>query len=166
MKKLLSIVVLCLFLYGCEKDDICTPETPTTPRLIIEFYSIVNTSVLKEVANLEVKGEGASSVINFNLVSKIELPLKTNEDVTNYNFTINSTSEAPVFNVDKIKINYTRKDIYISRACGFKTYFSLNLLNPIIQTNPADDSVLWIKNIEIIKNNIENEEDVHVKMYF
>ena len=166
MKKLLSIVVLCLFLYGCEKDDICTPETPTTPRLIIEFYSIVNTSVLKEVANLEVKGEGASSVINFNLVSKIELPLKTNEDVTNYNFTINSTSETPVFNVDKIEINYTRKDIYISRACGFKTYFSLNLLNPIIQTNPADDSVLWIKNIEIIKNNIENEEDVHVKMYF
>lgn len=166
MKKLLSIVVLCLFLYGCEKDDICTPETPTTPRLIIEFYSIVNTSVPKEVANLEVKGEGASSVINFNLVSKIELPLKTNEDVTNYNFTINSTSEAPVFNVDKIKINYTRKDIYISRACGFKTYFSLNLMNPIIQTNPADDSVLWIKNIEIIKNNIENEEDVHVKMYF
>ena len=166
MKKLLSIVVLCLFLYGCEKDDICTPETPTTPRLIIEFYSIVNTSVLKEVANLEVKGEGASSVINFNLVSKIELLLKTNEDVTNYNFTINSTSETPVFNVDKIEINYTRKDIYISRACGFKTYFSLNLLNPIIQTNPADDSVLWIKNIEIIKNNIENEEDVHVKMYF
>ena len=166
MKKLLSIVVLCLFLYGCEKDDICTPETPTTPRLIIEFYSIVNTSVPKEVANLEVKGEGASSVINFNLVSKIELPLKTNEDVTNYNFTINSTSETPVFNVDKIEINYTRKDIYISRACGFKTYFSLNLLNPIIQTNPADDSVLWIKNIEIIKNNIENEEDVHVKMYF
>lgn len=166
MKKLLSIVVLCLFLYGCEKDDICTPETPTTPRLIIEFYSIVNTSVLKEVANLEVKGEGASSVINFNLVSKIELPLKTNEDVTNYNFTINSTSETPVFNVDKIEINYTRKDIYISRACGFKTYFSLNLMNPIIQTNPADDSVLWIKNIEIIKNNIENEEDVHVKMYF
>ena len=166
MKKLLSIVVLCLFLYGCEKDDICTPETPTTPRLIIEFYSIVNTSVPKEVANLEVKGEGASSVINFNLVSKIELPLKTNEDVTNYTFTINSTAEAPVFNVDKIKINYTRKDIYISRACGFKTYFSLNLMNPIIQTNPADDSVLWIKNIEIIKNNIENEEDVHVKMYF
>ncbi|MDD2986358.1 DUF6452 family protein [Flavobacterium sp.] len=166
MKKLLSIVVLCLFLYGCEKDDICTPETPTTPRLIIEFYSIVNTSVPKEVANLEIKGEGASSVINFNLVSKIELPLKTNEDVTSYNFTINSTSETPVFNVDKIEINYTRKDIYISRACGFKTYFSLNLLNPIIQTNPADDSVLWIKNIEIIKNNIENEEDVHVKMYF
>ena len=155
MKKLLSIVVLCLFLYGCEKDDICTPETPTTPRLIIEFYSIVNTSVPKEVANLEIKGEGASSVINFNLVSKIELPLKTNEDVTSYNFTINSTSETPVFNVDKIEINYTRKDIYISRACGFKTYFSLNLLNPIIQTNPADDSVLWIKNIEIIKNNIK-----------
>ena len=166
MKKILSILVLSLFLQGCEKDDICTPETPTTPRLIIEFYDIVNTSVLKQVANLQVQGEGANSVINFNLVNKIELPLKTNEDQTKYDFTINSTSEAPVFNVDKIELNYTRRDIYISRACGFKTYFSLNLLNPIIQTNPADDSILWIKNIEVIKNNIENEEDVHIKMYF
>lgn len=166
MKKILSILVLSLFLQGCEKDDICTPETPTTPRLIIEFYDIVNTSVLKQVANLQVQGEGANSVINFNLVNKIELPLKTNEDQTKYDFTINSTSEAPVFNVDKIELNYTRRDIYISRACGFKTYFSLNLLNPIIQTNPTDDTVLWIKNIEVIKNNIENEEDVHIKMYF
>ena len=166
MKKILSILVLSLFLQGCEKDDICTPETPTTPRLIIEFYDIVNTSVLKQVANLQVQGEGANSVINFNLVNKIELPLKTNEDQTKYDFTINSTSEAPVFNVDKIELNYTRRDIYISRACGFKTYFSLNVLNPIIQTNPTDDTVLWIKNIEVIKNNIENEEDVHIKMYF
>ncbi len=166
MKKILSILVLSLFLQGCEKDDICTPETPTTPRLIIEFYDIVNTSVLKQVANLQVQGEGANSVINFNLVNKIELPLKTNEDQTKYDFTINSTSEAPVFNVDKIEFNYTRRDIYISRACGFKTYFSLNLLNPIIQTNPTEDTVLWIKNIEVIKNNIENEEDVHIKMYF
>jgi hypothetical protein len=166
MKRILWIVVVSLFFHSCEKDDICTPETPTTPKIIIEFYDSENTSVLKQVANLQVRGEGLNSVLNFNFVSKIELPLKTNEDKTLYEFTINSTSESPLKNVDFIEIKYTRRDIYISRACGFKTYFSLNLFEPIENSNPPFDSILWIEQIGVIKNNIENEEDVHVKMYF
>jgi hypothetical protein len=166
MKRILWILVLSLFFHSCEKDDICTPETPTTPRLIIEFYDSENTSVLKQVANLAVKGQGLNTALNFNLVSKIELPLKTSEDQTLYDFTINSTSATSVFNVDKIEINYTRRDIYISRACGFKTYYSLNLLNSVVETNPENDTVLWIKDINVIRNNIENEDNVHIKMFF
>jgi hypothetical protein len=166
MKRIFLLLLLTFLFHGCEKDDICTSDTPTTPRLIIEFYDSINTSVLKQVANLKVEGDGANTALNFNLVSQIELPLKTNEDVTNYQLTINSTATTSVLNTDLIQINYTRSDIYISRACGFKTYFNLNLLNPVTQTNPDSDSVFWIKNIEIIKNTIQSEEDVHIKMYF
>ena len=40
MKKIfaLSLIVL-LSLSGCEKDDICDANTPTTPRLVIDFYN-------------------------------------------------------------------------------------------------------------------------------
>lgn len=166
MKRIVLFLLLPYLFHSCEKDDICTPDTPTTPRLIIEFYDSINTSVLKEVANLQVKGEGAESVINFNLVSRIELPLKTNENQTNYQFTINSTATTSDLNTDLIQIDYIRRDIYISRACGFKTYFNLNLLDPIKNNNPEFDTIFWIEDIEIIKNSIETEEDVHVKMYF
>jgi hypothetical protein len=40
------------------------------------------------------------------------------------------------------------------------------LFEPIENSNPPFDSILWIEQIGVIKNNIENEEDVHVKMYF
>jgi hypothetical protein len=165
MKRLLFLVVLLFLFQGCEKDDICTPKTPTTPRLIIEFYDSVNTSVKKVVANLKAEGEGADTALTFDLVSTIELPLKTNEDFTQYKLTINSTS-ATEANIDSIRINYTRNDIYISRACGFKTNFDLNLFNPIENTNPIGDPEFWIETIEIIKNKIETEDDVHIKMYF
>jgi hypothetical protein len=169
MKNNLKIFFLllstCLFL-GCEKDDICADGTPTTPRLIIEFYSSENTTVRKLVANLKVQGEGADTALDFNQVDTIELPLKTNENFTNYSFNINSTATTVANNVDLIRFNYTVNDIYVSRACGFKSFFNLNLANGVTKENPSGDTIFWIENFEIVKSNVENEEDVHIKMYF
>jgi len=81
MKKLFKITLLLIFtssFSSCEKNDICAEETPTTPRLIIEFYDSINTSVLKNVANLKATGNGASTSLEFNGVNTIRLPLKTN----------------------------------------------------------------------------------------
>lgn len=164
MKKIWLFSWLIVLVLGCEKDDICT-EPNTTPRLIIDFYDSQNTSVLKQVANLEVIGEGANSTLSFNLVTRIELPLKTNENFTQYSLNINSTSST-LSNIDILRFNYTRNDIYVSRGCGFKTNFELNLFEGIVKSNPADDDEYWIENIELIKNKIDSEDDVHIKMYF
>jgi hypothetical protein len=169
MKNRFTIFLLLLLSYffsGCEKDDICVEGTPTTPRLIIEFYSNDNSTVRKLVANLKVQGEGANTTIDFNQVDTIELPLKTNENFTNYSLNINSSSSTSVNNTDLIKFNYTVNDIYVSRACGFKSNFILNLANGVERTNPVGDAEFWIKNVEIVKSNVETEEDVHIKMYF
>ena len=49
MKKIISFLLLFAFgLSGCEKDDICDANTPTTPRLIISFYDYNNPTVKKE----------------------------------------------------------------------------------------------------------------------
>lgn len=169
MAKILKIFFLLLitcFFSRCEKDDICADGTPTTPRLIIEFYSIENSTVRKLIANLQVQGEGAATTLNFNQVDTIELPLKTNENFTNYSFNINSTSSTTANNTDLIRFNYSVNDIYVSRACGFKSFFNLNLANGTVKSNPDGDTEFWIENIEIVKSNVETEEDVHIKMYF
>ena len=164
--KIFFLLLITCFFSSCEKDDICAEGTPTTPRLIIEFYSQENNTVRKLVANLKVQGEGASTTLDFNQVDTIELPLKTNENFTKYSMNINSTASTISNNTDLIRFNYTVNDIYVSRACGFKSFFNLNLANGVINTNPEDDTEFWIKNIEIVKSNVETEEDVHIKMYF
>jgi len=164
--KIFFLLITACLLSGCEKDDICADGTPTTPRLIIEFYSSENSTVRKLVANLKIQGEGATTALEFDQVDTIELPLKTNENFTNYSFNINSTASTTANNTDLIRFNYTVNDIFVSRACGFKSFFNLNLANGVVKTNPEDDTDFWIENIEIVKSNVETEEDVHIKMYF
>ena len=51
----------------------------------------------------------------------------------------------------------------MSRACGFKTLFYLNYTNPTVLTADGNN---WIQNIVVTQPNIENENEVHVKIYF
>ena len=164
-------------LLGCEKDDICESTTPTTPRLVIEFYDFnASTATLKNVTKLKVKSDDVAegivfdeSLTNANRYlsnsSKIFLPLKTTEETTKYNFTHNFGVVGSE-NTDILQFNYSTQEVYISRACGFKTLFTLKPTNPIVTTEPFNSPSSWIKNIVIVKSNLENENEVHVKIFF
>jgi hypothetical protein len=179
MKKTFLLLLVLVFSFSsCEKDDICDANTPTTPRLVITFYDITNSSVLKNVNNLKVVGAGMPNGIIFNPSApeeskywangnKISIPLKTNEDTTTYSLTLNSGNPNPaLINEDIIKFDYTRKDVFVSRACGFKTLFTLNPQNPITHTDAAVADQKWIKYISVEKSNIENENETHIKIFF
>ena len=61
MKKYSILILVSLFAFSfwnCEKDDICAETTPTTPRVVIEFYDAANPTVLKSVTNLGVLAPG------------------------------------------------------------------------------------------------------------
>lgn len=168
MKKLLIVTMFfttAFLLWNCEKDDICQADTPTTPRMIIQFYDNNNSTLPKAVTNLGVIAEGQTTGLLFNGVSKIQIPLKTTEDISKFTFTFDVTNpNAALQNPDKLEINYTRKDVFISRACGYKTVYTLNEPNGIKQDNT--DSNKWIKQITIQQHNILNEDEVHVKIFF
>jgi len=117
--KLFLIVGLTTLFSACEKDDICAPGTPTTPRLIIEFYNNENPAILRNVTDLRVKNPSQDNFMSFTNTSKIEIPLKTFEDVTILEFTLNANATDVSNNTDLVEINYTRQAIYVSRACGF-----------------------------------------------
>jgi hypothetical protein len=157
MKKIVSLILLVFFTFSsCEKDDICDANTSTTPRLVIQFFDIINQTELKNVTNLKVIGKGMTEGIVFNgNLNTVSIPLKTTENSTTYRFIFNSDS--PSSNEDEIKFAYTRENIYVSRACGFKTIFSLDKIS---------SDLLWIKDIRIEKSNIVNENETHVKIYF
>jgi hypothetical protein len=185
MKKYFIFIAVALFLLlSCEKDDICDNSTATTSRLVIGFYDVNNRSVVKNVTNLKVTGEGAPTSIVFNAsaatdelkfltnASTISIPLKTNSDQTKYTFILNANPGGTPSS-DIMIFNYGRNNEYVSRACGFKTVFDFSnrpagtnafTVNGI-STGPFTTTT-WIKDVEILQTNINNEKETHVKIYF
>jgi hypothetical protein len=167
MKKIVFItlsLLLAVSFWNCEKDDICAEGTPVTPRVIIEFYNAATPTVLKNVTNLGVIEPTLSTGFSFTAISKIQVPLKTTADITTLRFIQNgSDTDTTNDNIDVITFNYQRVDEYVSRACGFKTLFYLNETNPVVLTADGNN---WIQNIVVTQPNIENENEVHVKIYF
>lgn len=182
MKKICCLLFLIAFtLPGCEKDDICDPDTSTTPRLVIEFYNAANRSELKPVTNLKVIADGEENGIAFNPaatdaskylasnVSKIAIPLNTASDSVRYSFILNS-GNTTFENTDIIAFNYKRNSVFISRACGYSIFFDLNRTNDLpaylLNDGLPDAPEAWIKDIDVINYNLTNENETHLKIYF
>ncbi len=167
MKKiqLLFICLISITFSSCEKDDICDATTATTPKLIIEFYDILNPTVKKNVTNLAVKEINTTSSLAFTGTSKIKIPLRTSQDLTKYSFILNST-DVTIDNEDFLQLNYSRQTIFVSRACGFKTNFTLDSATPYIKTETSIPDGYWIQNVVINTSNISTENETHVKIYF
>jgi len=179
MKKILLVIMIGLLTLSCEKDDICDANTPTTPRLIIKFYDNQNPASVRFVKDLRITSivDGVEKAIIFEKSNTeilndtmVTLPLKVNENLTEYKFTFNSKSEIQsLISIDDLTFNYTRKDEFVSRACGFKTLFELNAStqNPIIiNETPGITAGNWIKGVQITQPKIYNENETHIKIFF
>ena len=179
MKKIIALLLIATFSSSsCEKDDICDANTPTTPRLVIEFYNISDSSILKNVTNLKVIGEGMTEGIIFNPSAtgdsqyltngtKISIPLKTDEDTTTYTFILNSGNPNPaLIDTDKVTFNYSRNNVFLSSACGFKTLFEFPPSNAIVHTAEPATKLKWMQYISVEKSNIANENETHIKVFF
>ena len=165
---ILLILALVWISSGCEKDDICDPATATTPQVVIDFYDITNPTLKKNVTNLLVVGEGMDTGLAFNAVSTIKIPLKLTADLTQFQFILNygNTVTPALVNSDVLQFNYSRNNFYVSRACGYKTLFTLDETNPyaLSELDPAGTS--WIKNIIVNQYQISNENETHFKVFF
>jgi hypothetical protein len=175
MKKLIaSIAVLLIvtsYLISCEKDDICAEGTPTTPGLVVEFYK-KGTSAINPVQNFVSYVPGSTKRDTLKSGSEVILPLRTDQDEVTWALEYNTVSSGGVksSNTDYFTVKYTRKNSYVSRACGYKTTFTLigdtqENPNPLL-TDPVSPDDLYIKDIVVVTPNIETENEVHVKIYF
>lgn len=161
MKKyivLLFVVLFSVSFWNCEKDDLCADGTATTPRLVIEFYDETVTDSIITIPNIGFFETSVNDTIEESNVSQILVPLKTNEDSVTFALVLYGDTTTTTDDLtDYITINYTRQDIYISRACGYKTNFTIS--------DVALNSTNWISTDTIAQNSITNENEVHIKLY-
>ena len=174
--RLLFVFFIATLTISCEKDDICAETTATTPKLILRLYDITSQEDTKNVNGLRVTGFDDNNEVveisNLNVVNtdSINLPLRTDADVTKFIFhkeyavddngTPDDVSDDfETGNPDEVTIQYVREDIFVSRACGFKTIYKE------LTISVEDDSDKWIINSDIINLTVENENSAHVKIF-
>lgn len=167
--KFLLLILIIIGNWSCERDDICADITPTTPHLIIDFKNIADPDVLKSVRELTVRalddnGMNLEDIPVDSPFNSIMLPLRT--DTTGpitTQFSLEKDSDfdnedpaTPNSNIDIISVTYTPENVYVSRACGYKSIYT-NLSVTIIP-----DGSNWILMQETLTTTIENENEAQV----
>jgi hypothetical protein len=148
-----------MFLFKCEKDDICLEGTPGTPRLIIRFYDYNERMTLKSLPNVTIKAKSRDEDYIVFSGDSLVIPLKLISNSTIYTFTyFNDLGNQE--KIDTLKFNYKREDRYINRACG--------ILSNLIFTTPAVEIIsnesLFL-DFNILKDTIKNENQAHLAIY-
>ncbi len=183
MKNIIAVVLLVSFFFaGCEKDDICDPTTPTTPRLVLQFYDKNNISLTRATTNLKIVGIVGDGMDDTNGVPNanggqtwndtvVYLPLRLNENSTKFKLILNANDSNDANDlIDVLEFNYTRNDVYVSRGCGFKTLFNLfgdPMKDPFVLNETPDATVgNWINNIQVLQSQINDENEAHIKIFF
>lgn len=181
MKRLLIllsvIALLAVIAWSCEKDDICAEDTATTPHLIIRFYDIIEQDELKTVRQLTIAGLNDDGSVGelIPVISaspdSIVLPLRFQEEnvetITRFQLERDSdyaTNDNPDndSNIDIIEVKYTPQFVYVSRACGYKSVFSIAPPGGVSKEIDDDN---WIDSFEIINQSIDNEFAAQVIIY-
>ena len=163
VKRIVFLLFLVFAFKGCTRDDICPEGTATTPNLIIIFKNAADTINRKKVEDLSIKTDYENSVLVLarTATDSIAIPLSTTSDTTKYRFIYTKISEIDtVVNIDRVMFVYNRKDLYVTRACGFKTEF-FNL-EPILENEGSEN---WIQRISTNQDTIFDEKKAHLTFF-
>ena len=154
-----SLFAIIFIIISCEKDDICIESEIGTPRIILSFYDKTNKTLKKPVENLLIKGIEREDTLDIFSGDSIAIPLRNNSNFSKYEFILNAGGENS--NNDTIHFEYSRYDLYINRACGFKSNYILN--DPPVKLFNIDSP--WIEQILKLKDTILNENNAHLAIY-
>ena len=147
-------LLLVLFFVACDKDDVCIQEL-VTPRMNMVFLS-AETNEQAPVDTLKVirLSDGVSRRINSDSISvdSVLATLDITFDTSTFIF------EYPNSQSDTVVLNYQRSDMFVNKACGFKTLFS----NLAIQNHTTNKII----RIQVNEQTIESEGDRHLLIYF
>ncbi|MEQ5790502.1 hypothetical protein J4E06_05530 [Muricauda sp. NFXS6] len=171
MKKIIPILLIAATLYfvsSCEKDDICVEGD--TPLMVIGFFNIDDTTAAKRVPSIRIRSIDIDSVLSnasfsdrSNSPDSLQVPLRSNATTTMYQIISNSAdddeTDQETGNIDTLTISYELGEAFISRACGFVVNY-----NKIAVTVP-ESAENWIQDIKVVQPNVENTNNIHVKIF-
>ncbi len=164
MKKILALILLLTVTTNCEKDDICPETTATTPKLIIRFYDITDQTEALRVLGLQVQGVDNEEIYQSAFsTDSLPIPLKTDDIITSFKLHKEYAVDGNGIitgNEDIINIQYSTEEVYVSRACGYKSIFKN------VELTVVDDDDNWIQLIQIENPlTVDNETTAHVKIF-
>jgi hypothetical protein len=153
-------LAVLLFGMSCTKDDLCSGETPTTPLLQIEFRDYLDRDALKPVTDLTVRlANGDSTLVQSGInASLLALPLNTEADQSVFYWTQFASDDLNRQDM-RVSFFYQRSEVYVNRACGFKTQYTSMAIETEI------NAVTWIQDLDLLTPNIENENQIHLIIY-
>ena len=160
LKRLVFLLLALTVITGCTRDDICEEGAATTPLLIITFNDIVNPNQRKAVTNLtiETREINSTEVITSETTDSIAIPLRNAALETSYRFKKGVGTAAP--NTDVLTFTYTTEDLYVNRACAFKTIY--HDLSALVQN---EGTANWILQLDIETTDIVDETETHITIF-
>ena len=169
----ICLIISFSLLVACEKDDICAETTTTTPQLVITFKDANNINESKAVESLAVYAIENNELILIETINgintdSIAIPLKNDIGISNFKFYKNYSIIDEIIEGEEnhIYLEYNAVEVFVSRACGFKTNFTLDSTLPFIKTETSIPDGYWIQNVVINTSNISTENEIHAKIYF
>ena len=163
------MIIIGVAISACEKDDICPPETATTPYLKLGFYDLQDQEITKAVPRLRIVGAGQDITVGTfadrTTQVGVSLPLKNYDTSTSFYLVQDSASDSTGLetgNVDLLEINYQTNERFVSRGCGYAVTYTLNQVTNNPEGNDGDS---WIKALEITESGVEPQDTLHVKIY-
>ncbi|MGB5368940.1 MAG: DUF6452 family protein [Flavobacteriaceae bacterium] len=162
-QKIAFIVFLGILAFSsCEKDDICVDGN--TPLLIIRFYDSADTTLVKSVPNMVVRGiigqDSLLPIIPNASGDSIAIPLRSDAGTTRFLISQNPTpSDTTQVKADTLTFNYGTQSLFVSRACGFIANYAELGVELDAENEP------WIQAINIVNPSIENSSSAHVKIF-
>ena len=154
--KFCSILFGLFFLLSCERDDICIVSVTESPDLIVLMLDAEDLTRKKTPSNFSIRAIGSPNPLPSIFNVSLKLPLKIQENITQFEFIQNEGSENQ--NIDTIQINHKRFDSFINAACGYRSNFILEA-TPIIILNPGNN---WVQGFTILKDTISDETRAHL----
>ena len=152
MRKIWLFFLLLFLNSSCEPDDVCSEANPSTPHLVFRLYDSSQPNEFKAIDTLRIMSLGDQAPLEFINTDSIVFPLKVNASKIYADLTISNGI------TDRIEIDYLMTDVYLNRACGFKSTFK-------IRSVEFDQPANWINSIEILTNEVIIDTLAHVKIY-
>lgn len=165
---ILLIIATLTYVSSCEKDDICVDGD--TPLLVIGFFDINDSTVAKRVSSIRIRNIDIDSILTNNSFTdrsnspdSLRVPLRSNAITTTYAIISGSADDSEtdqeVGNIDTLTITYELGEAFVSRACGFVANYNN------ISVNLSESEENWIQDISVVQSNVENADNIHVKIF-
>ncbi|HUH26290.1 MAG TPA: DUF6452 family protein [Flavobacterium sp.] len=167
MRKIWFLSLATIVFSSCEKDDICEGGESKTPNVIINMYDSFEPELLKPAAKISLIADGFKDTLVFKNRSKIEIPLQINTQETTWSIILHEYSPGAVNDTiikkDKLRFLYNTEEFYVSKACGYKVNF-LDFGASLVPSQDPTNS--WIQSISKLTNEITNENNAHIYLYY